>query len=557
MSHKTTAFKIPGLKFRTILFFILIVYATPGWGQWNYYRQGGAAEKSRGRPVFTGGYLFVNCANMEAPGAGACFIYKYDSAGTRVQMPYDKYIWSMQSTFDGKLLSISQERRCSYRLDTLGYFFEKIDTDGSLIASVSMTNGATEFIQTPDSGYLVFLWDNKTMLRFDKTLALLSATSHTFGNVQGSMLCSDGKIAIAHLGNSSGQRLSLINATGQMLSTATITFFPSLVRPKGSNRITAYANEMFYEFDYSLNLVKSFVVKPFYDYFVKNDTVYTIFRDSLGSRIAYGVYNSAMKIIFKTNIDSYIPFSLCSVKNSVAVLFEPDIISMGRVNHCLAVKPKLSGFFVDKAMMLTYLEVDSSYVTLRPDGFYDVFARLNYGVMNNGTEVNRYTISTERSPDVLCGKYYTWQEFHQNIPQSGTSNSQSNGFLQARSVLYRGIITGTYCAVVNQADGEFDVTPANNVICVYPYFDMEGISERSFDDRRVQVFPNPFESVITVISEKESKMIELYSLQGQVLYSSSVSGFSNTINLAGFPPGLYLLRVTTPESMVIKRVMAR
>lgn len=81
-------------------------------------------------------------------------------------------------------------------------------------------------------------------------------------------------------------------------------------------------------------------------------------------------------------------------------------------------------------------------------------------------------------------------------------------------------------------------------------------------NNQLSVFPNPFESSVTITSQKQATGIIIYSLkniQGQVLYNKQETGithpYSKTIDLNFLPKGIYLLDVTIDEQRSVKKIV--
>lgn len=72
----------------------------------------------------------------------------------------------------------------------------------------------------------------------------------------------------------------------------------------------------------------------------------------------------------------------------------------------------------------------------------------------------------------------------------------------------------------------------------------------------VLIYPNPFKSVLTVDTAGESGELEIYSLNGQKLFNTSLKGNDRAdINLDSFQPGMYVLRLTQNKEVIIKKIM--
>ncbi len=83
------------------------------------------------------------------------------------------------------------------------------------------------------------------------------------------------------------------------------------------------------------------------------------------------------------------------------------------------------------------------------------------------------------------------------------------------------------------------------------YFD-ESIScpgifslDRIDDEISIQVFPNPAENFINIVSEGKSlDYFRLYSIDGKIIFESKIRNEIETVNISHLKPGLYFLKIT-------------
>lgn len=67
------------------------------------------------------------------------------------------------------------------------------------------------------------------------------------------------------------------------------------------------------------------------------------------------------------------------------------------------------------------------------------------------------------------------------------------------------------------------------------------LSNTSFDDSlSLDLYPNPAQDVVHIVGESAIKSVEVYSLQGQMITTTT----SNQINVSGLAQGMYLVKVT-------------
>jgi len=105
--------------------------------------------------------------------------------------------------------------------------------------------------------------------------------------------------------------------------------------------------------------------------------------------------------------------------------------------------------------------------------------------------------------------------------------------------------------------GEWDCTssPANrhyysNVFELHVYYSPTGVDE---NEAMVKVYPNPAKDRLTVEAEGMSH-ISVYNTLGQCIMQQAVDGSQAVLDMQDAASGLYLLRVATPEGIVVRRI---
>jgi len=77
------------------------------------------------------------------------------------------------------------------------------------------------------------------------------------------------------------------------------------------------------------------------------------------------------------------------------------------------------------------------------------------------------------------------------------------------------------------------------------------------DQKFAQIFPNPSNGTFNIQLNEGFDLLEVYSLTGQIVYSSEVSGLNISVNLSGAEQGMYFIRLTNQENglSISKRVI--
>jgi endonuclease I len=71
----------------------------------------------------------------------------------------------------------------------------------------------------------------------------------------------------------------------------------------------------------------------------------------------------------------------------------------------------------------------------------------------------------------------------------------------------------------------------------------------------IRVYPNPVEGLLRFESPTEVRLLELYSLCGNLVYSTRPLRASSTVNLPALPAGIYLLRLLGREQHFQKKIV--
>ena len=106
--------------------------------------------------------------------------------------------------------------------------------------------------------------------------------------------------------------------------------------------------------------------------------------------------------------------------------------------------------------------------------------------------------------------------------------------------------------------GEWDCTsaPANrhyysNEFELHVYYSPTGVGD---NESSLKVYPNPTQGFVTVEAEGMSQ-VSVYNALGQCVMQQSVEGQQVVLDLKEAVAGLYLLRVTTKEGEVSRRIV--
>jgi len=86
--------------------------------------------------------------------------------------------------------------------------------------------------------------------------------------------------------------------------------------------------------------------------------------------------------------------------------------------------------------------------------------------------------------------------------------------------------------------------------------ELVGIPHYDQHDTGVQVSPNPTKGLVNIVSDNPMDQVSVLDVQGRVILLQKTSTFSATMDLSGFKPGVYFVRVNNQkrQSAVVKIV---
>ncbi|OQA92212.1 MAG: hypothetical protein BWY27_00375 [Bacteroidetes bacterium ADurb.Bin234] len=80
------------------------------------------------------------------------------------------------------------------------------------------------------------------------------------------------------------------------------------------------------------------------------------------------------------------------------------------------------------------------------------------------------------------------------------------------------------------------------------------INDRTENENQVNIYPNPANDVVNVVSNKEFTQLKVLNLLGQVIFNKEVKTKEYTINTSHFNPGLYIVQLQTPDGIINRKI---
>jgi hypothetical protein len=100
---------------------------------------------------------------------------------------------------------------------------------------------------------------------------------------------------------------------------------------------------------------------------------------------------------------------------------------------------------------------------------------------------------------------------------------------------------------------DVDTTGSPNV-----YFTTECSSTEieNYSQTGLSIYPNPANDIITIqINTQEAHIVEISSLNGQLIFSNKMEGPTHQIDLSYFQKGLYFITVRSRDYVMTKKII--
>jgi hypothetical protein len=86
-------------------------------------------------------------------------------------------------------------------------------------------------------------------------------------------------------------------------------------------------------------------------------------------------------------------------------------------------------------------------------------------------------------------------------------------------------------------------------------FTPTNLSTTEVSKSQVSIYPNPFKDLISIQGGDQNFSYAIYDLHGKIVQSSYLSKSEDTINTASIASGVYILKITTSETTVTKKMV--
>ena len=115
----------------------------------------------------------------------------------------------------------------------------------------------------------------------------------------------------------------------------------------------------------------------------------------------------------------------------------------------------------------------------------------------------------------------------------------------ATSNIYSPQISGKYFTIVSSNGCSSD---SSNII----YYNNLSVLEANYN-KTIRLYPNPVKDNLTIESPTNANQkLEIINLLGQTMYTYYIYSKA-TIDVSSFPKGVYLIKINTPNGVVVKK----
>ncbi|RZJ29861.1 MAG: T9SS type A sorting domain-containing protein, partial [Flavobacterium sp.] len=181
-----------------------------------------------------------------------------------------------------------------------------------------------------------------------------------------------------------------------------------------------------------------------------------------------------------------------------------------------------------------------------------------YDVLDNSlepTSVRMVDASHDFTLDRLDNQL-TWRFDNINLPFSSSDPAGAKGFVTFKVKPKPGYAVGT--VIPNTASIFFDLNPAIVTNTFYTEF-VTNLGNESFTANELMIYPNPAGDLVNVsLNGGIIKAIVIYDMLGKKVFDRKAGAASETVDLSGVSPGIYLVEVTDAENQkVIKKLSVK
>ena len=201
--------------------------------------------------------------------------------------------------------------------------------------------------------------------------------------------------------------------------------------------------------------------------------------------------------------------------------------------------------------------IDTSYFAVHPNQSYTIWIKLDYRLKNESPihTINRFNLHTY-SLGPLCNRLFNQLSIRDTILPAGAVVRLKTDWIQLGTANASILIDTNQLKVllkVSSVNGkDYGSTQQLEVIA-------EGGPDISIPENEIRswlkVFPNPFSHDINIDSELKIDRINIFSLEGKLLFSEEIPRLDQFTIEADLKKGLYILEATSNEHVIRRRIV--
>lgn len=453
----------------------------------------------------------------------------------------------------------------------------KMDTNGTVLFQYTQPAGdfypeILGITQHPDSSY--YLSGKYSITHLSKSGQFIPFSVPGFIQNSAVLALSNGNILFHGMVNSSLRKNVIVTPTGSIIAQQTcsnkiIKFveYPNCILALTSaGSIEKYASNMSLQSNSALALNPlNYQIK---DFTTRNGSIFVCGTTANNQNPFYAVLDSTFTINYQTT--------------AVYKGIKPTGISITKRNTINIVTTSST----EKSPLYTFTSVYRFKLTGTFHSTYDIgvigFSNANAHMFGNGSSGSWLTPYMEMDVIVKNFGMDTVKSFYINYYAfiGGISYCYILLHKKVETTLTPGatmtVPTGTFYGqpgIVFQSGGDFgqmkrniclftsvpnqcnDIDISNDAFCDSVLFTFTGIETGNIAAERVEVFPNPFKSTLTLKSDVEIKKLEVRNTLGELQFKQAMNGKEQNLSLENLSSGIYFIQVETDKGLLTKKMI--
>jgi len=204
----------------------------------------------------------------------------------------------------------------------------------------------------------------------------------------------------------------------------------------------------------------------------------------------------------------------------------------------------------------------SCYISVLPFPGYNqcnAFLKPRIKVRNKGTTtITHFKLNCFDSPAIACGVNFYQEIFSGFYLMPGDTMSFTAANFARKGLAYSGSSSSflsEFCFYTTVPNGETDKVVEDNEACFTSNFLITSLSEYAKSDFRLEIFPNPFATNVTVKSDVKISEIKLLNALGMLVSEQRLNGSESAIFTNDLAPGMYFLKIETEKGIATKKIV--